>query len=230
MSPTHGAALLDVRVEARPAQAIVAVELRLRARTDREGPQQEIERLADRVGVRVGTEVADALALLAAHHHRPRPLLVEGDGEVRIRLVVLQADVEPGPVPLDEVELEEERLDLVLGDDPFDRVRGGHHLPGSLGEELGLEEVVREPAAEALRLPDVDDPALGVEELVRAGCVGESNRSRGGQPCLHCRGPVRPSGARVRPFVEIGRSRRSGTSVGVRRDESSDESPQRIWG
>ena len=89
------------------------VELRLGARADREGAQQEVERLADRVRVRVRTEVADALALLAAQHHRPRPLLVERDREVRIRLVVLQPDVEARPVLLDEVELEEERLDLV---------------------------------------------------------------------------------------------------------------------
>ena len=116
-------ALLDVRVEARAAEPVVAVELVLRARADRERAQQQVERLADRVRVRVRTEVADALALLAAQHHRPRPLLVERDREVRVRLVVLQPDVEARPVLLDEVELEEERLDLVADDDPLDASR-----------------------------------------------------------------------------------------------------------
>ena len=76
-------ALLDVRVEARPTEAVVTVELRVGARADRERAQQQVEGLADRVRVRVRTEVADALAVLAAHHHRPRPLLVERDREVR---------------------------------------------------------------------------------------------------------------------------------------------------
>ena len=84
-------ALLDVRVEARAAEALVAVELVLRARADRERAEQQVERLADRVRVRVRTEVADALALRAPQHHRPRPLLVEGDREVRVGLVVLVA-------------------------------------------------------------------------------------------------------------------------------------------
>ena len=166
-------ALLDVRVEARAAEPVVPVELGLRARADRERAQQEVERLADRVRVRVRAEVADALALRAAQHHRPGPVLVERDREVRVALVVLQADVEAGLVPLDEVELQEEGLDLVLGDDPLDRLRGADHLAGALGEQLGLQEVVREAAAEALGLPDVDDPALAVEELVRPGRVGD---------------------------------------------------------
>ncbi len=170
--------LLDVRVQAGPAEAMVPVELRVGARADRERAQEQVERLPDRVRVRVGPEVADALAVLAPHHHRPRPLLVEGHRQVRVRLVVLQPDVETGLVPLDEVELEEERLDLVLGDDPLDPVGGLHHLVGALGQRRGWREVVREAAAQALRLPDVDDPALDVEELVRAGGVGDGSGLR----------------------------------------------------
>ena len=72
ISPTHGpGALLDVEQEARPAEALVAVELVVRAGADRERAQQQVERLADGVGVRVGPEVAHALALAAPHHHRP---------------------------------------------------------------------------------------------------------------------------------------------------------------
>ena len=186
-------ALLDVRVEARPAEAVVPVELRVRARADRERAQQEVERLADRVRVRERAEVADALAVLAAHHHRPRPLLVERDREVRVRLVVLQPDVEPRLVPLDQVELEEERLDLVLGDDPLDVIRGLHHLVGALRQRRRRGEVVREPAAQALRLPDVDDPALGVEELVRAGSVGDAAGLGAGDHASIVAGTLRPA-------------------------------------
>ena len=53
------------------------VELGLAARTDRERPQQQIEGVADRVGVGVRPEVAGALAFAAPHHECPRPLLVD---------------------------------------------------------------------------------------------------------------------------------------------------------
>ena len=188
-APTHGAdALLDVRVEAGPTEALVAVELALGARADREGAQQQVERLPDRVGVGVGTEVADALALGAPHHHRPWPLLVEGDRQVRVGLVVLQPDVEAGPVLLDEVELEEQRLDLVADRDPLDRVGGVHHLRGAL-RQAG-REVRHHPAAQALRLAHVEHAAVGVLELVRPRRVGD----RGGDRPLHS--PIVAPGAR----------------------------------
>src|SRR5262249_36218990 len=42
---------------------------------------------------------------------------------------------------------------------------------GAIREQVRLEEVVGEPAPEALRFPDVDDPSLTVDELVRAGSI-----------------------------------------------------------
>ena len=175
-------ALLDVRVEARPAEPLVALELAVGARADRERAQQQVEGLADRVGVGVRTEVADALALLAAHDHGAWPLLVERHREERVRLVVLQPDVEPRPVLLDEVVLEEERLDLVADLDPLDGLRGLHHLARPRQQRVRRGEVVRQPAAQALRLADVDDAAVRVLELVRAGCVGDG---AGGRPGDH---------------------------------------------
>ncbi len=97
--------------------------------------------------MREGAEVADPLPVLSTHHHGAWPLLVERDGEVGIRLVVLQPDVEPRFVPLDQVELEKECLDLVLGDDPLDVIRGLHHLIRPLRQRRGRCEVVGEPAA-----------------------------------------------------------------------------------
>ena len=191
MSSTHGAAHFSMCAyrHGRP-EPVVAIELGVGARPNRERAQQEVEGLADRVRVRERTEVADSLAVLAAHDHRTRPLLVEGDREVRVRLVVLEPDVEPRLVPLDQVELEEERLDLVLGDDPLDVVGGLHHLVRALRQRRRRGEVVRQPAAQALRLPDVDHPALGVEELVRAGSVGDASGLRAGDHASHCRGSL----------------------------------------
>ena len=203
---------------------MVPVELRVRARADRERAQQQVERLADRVRVRERAEVAHALAVLAAHHHRPRPLLVERDREVRVRLVVLEPDVEARLVPLDEVELEEERLDLVLGDDPLDVVGRLHHLVGALGQRRGRREVVRQPAAQALGLPDVDDPALGVEELVRAGRVGDAAGLRAGDHAPIVADRVRRTGRSPRCY----RWRHAGPVSGAEIPGSEADNPA-VW-
>ncbi len=149
-------ALLDVGVKTGPAQPCVAVELVPGARADRERAEEQVERLPDGVRVGVGAEVADALALRSPHHHGPGPLLVEGDREVGVRLVVLQPDVEPRPVLLDEVELEEQRLDLVADRDPLHGVGRADHLERALGQTR--PEVRHDPAAEALGLADVEHP------------------------------------------------------------------------
>ena len=52
-----------------------------------------------------------------AREHDPRVLVLDRDRDVRERLVVAEPDVERRPVPLDEVLLEVERLDLGIGDD-----------------------------------------------------------------------------------------------------------------
>jgi hypothetical protein len=72
-------------------------------------------------------------------------------------------------VALDEVELEEERLDLVPDLDPFDALGDGDHLTGALGHRRRRAEVVRQTTAQPLGLAHVDDPALGVLEEVGAG-------------------------------------------------------------
>ena len=91
-----------------------------RAGAHREHPQQQVERLADRPGVRVGAEVAHALALGAAHHLQPRELLAQRDGEVRVGLVVAVLDVEARVELLDPGVLQLQRLDLGGDDGPLD--------------------------------------------------------------------------------------------------------------
>ncbi len=166
LTDARPAALLDVEQQARPTLAVVMGELVVAAGTDRERAQQQVERLADRVRVAVRTEVAHALAPQTAHDHRPRPLVVECDGEERIALVVAQPDVEARLVPLDQRVLEHQRLDVVADLDPLDGLGGRDHLRSSGRERGRALEVVREPLSKRFRLPDVDDAALGVLELV----------------------------------------------------------------
>src|SRR5690606_37626243 len=65
-----------------------------RAGPDREDPQQGVEGLPDRPGVRIRTEVAGALALGPPQDLSPGDLLAHGDSEIGIRLVVAVLDVE----------------------------------------------------------------------------------------------------------------------------------------
>ena len=117
----------DVVVQAGPAARAPLVEEGVGAGADREHAGERVERLADRVGVSVGAEVADALALRPAHHLRARPRLPHRQRQVRIGLVVAVADVEPGPVRLDQVVLEHQGVDLGRGQDPLDALRPLDH-------------------------------------------------------------------------------------------------------
>ena len=166
-------AAVDVEEQARPAQALVPDELGVRARADREAPDEEVERLADGVGVPVGAEVAHALALAPPDDGRTGPLLVQRDGEPGVALVVLQPDVVAGQVILDQRVLEDQRVDLGVDDHPLDVVGLGHHL-GRAGHELGrVLPVIGQAVAQGLGLAHVEDPALGVEKLVDARGVGD---------------------------------------------------------
>ncbi len=180
LTDARAGALLDVEQQARPPEAVVLVVLARAAGADREAAQQQVERVADRVGVGVRTEVAGALALAAAHHQCPGELLVDRHGEERIALVVTQADVEARAVLLDQRPLEHQRLDLVAHLDPLHRLGGGDHLGGARVQAAWVLEVVRQPLAQARRLADVDHPAERVLELVRPGRVRDRAGGRAG--------------------------------------------------
>ena len=116
-----GGALADVAEQARPADLAGALEDPAGAGARREDAQQQVEGLADRPGVGVGTEVADALPLGAAHHLQPRVLLVEGDGQAGVALVVAVADVEARVELLDPGVFQLQGLDLGGDHRPLDR-------------------------------------------------------------------------------------------------------------
>ena len=78
--------------------------------------------------------------------------------------------------------LQDQRIDLAVDHDPLDVVGLGHHL-GRAGQQLGrVLPVVGQAVAQGLGLAHVEDPALGVVELVRAGCIGDGAC---GGPVLH---------------------------------------------
>ena len=67
---------------------------------------------------------------------------------------------------LDEVVLQHQGFDVIADLDPLDGVGGGHHL-GRPGMHVGrVLEVVRQPGSQRPGLADVDDPAVGVLELI----------------------------------------------------------------
>jgi hypothetical protein len=110
-----------------------------------------------------------------AREHDAGVLVLHGDGDVRKRLVVTQADVERRPVPLDEVLLEVQGLDLVLGHDHLDVLHPVRQLLNRGPAVLRLLKVGPHPRPKRLGLSDVEhvsrpvpkqvDPGLGRQAL-----------------------------------------------------------------
>jgi len=92
-----------------------------------------------------------------AREHDPGVLVLHGDGDVRKRLVVPEPDVERRPVPLDEVLLEVQGLDLVLGHDHLDVLHPVGQLLNRRPVVLRLLEIGPHPRPQRLGLSDVED-------------------------------------------------------------------------
>ncbi len=172
----RGGALVDIAQQARPPDLPGALEHPRRAGAHGEHPEQKIDGLADRPGVGVGPEVAGALALGAAQDLHPGEGVAHRDGEEGIGLVVPVFDVEPGVELLDPRVFELEGLDLGADDGPVDALGGGEHRLGARMQAREVGEVGVEALPKALRLADIDDPALGVPEAVDARGLGDRPR------------------------------------------------------
>jgi hypothetical protein len=164
-------AALDVVVETRDAR--VAPRLRAFTGTVREDAVEDIERLADLLRVRVRPEVDDSAPVALAREHDPRVLVLDRDRDVRKGLVVPQPDVEGRPVPLDEVLLEVERLDLVLGDDHLDVRHPLRQLPDRRARVGALLEVGAHARAQGLGLAHVEHIPGPIPEEVDPGQRGQ---------------------------------------------------------
>ena len=113
LADTWCEAALDVVLEARPV-------LQVAAGAQREELAQELEALVHGRDVRVGAEVARAVLRHAVRQEDARVLLLHRDLDVGIALVVLEADVVMRAVLLDEVALEDQRLDLGVRHDDLE--------------------------------------------------------------------------------------------------------------
>ena len=163
-------ALVEVVVE---AGALLAVEAEVAVR-DLEEARDHPQRAP---GVARRQERAEVEAAVGAHAPRqrdPRELVAHRELQVRVRLVVPQHHVVARLVLLDQVVLEDQRLELAPGDDEVEVAR--------LGDELGDPrrvlraglEVGAHPLAQRTRLADVDDPSLGRPHPVAAGILGDA--------------------------------------------------------
>src|SRR5262249_5963960 len=138
-----------------------------------EDPLEDIDRHLQAAGAGERAVEANALATRLSGDLDPRELLAGPYLEVGERLVVLEIFVEPRSQVLDHPRLGKQggdrvsRLDIVdVADEPNPVADAG------VGRGL-LVEVRRRPAAEVLRLPNVDDHAGGVLHQVDAGCERE---------------------------------------------------------
>ena len=133
---------------------------------------QGVDGLARRLGVRVGAEVARALAVLLSRVLDGREDVGLGDRDVGVGLVVLEVHVEVGVVLGDEVALQDERLVLGADDDVVEGLDDLHH-EGDLLPVVCKRDVLLEAGAEVLGLAHVDDGARGVLPQVAAGVGGD---------------------------------------------------------
>ena len=143
-------AAVDVVVEAGDAR--VASGLRALAGPVRKDPVQNVEGLPDLLRVGVRPEVDDPATVALAREHHARVFVLRGDRYVGERLVVAKPDVEGRPVALDEVLLEVQRLDLVLGDDHLDVLDALGQLLDGRARVLALLKVRPDARAQGLGL------------------------------------------------------------------------------
>ena len=142
----------------------------------RKHPGQGVERLTHlgRVGERAEVEIAAPMGLPGEHD--PRKVVVDGYHDVGVRLVVAQPDVERCPVLLDEVVLEQQRLDLVGGRDPLHGRGPAQHLVDFGRQARGIAthpgQVARQPLAQRKSLTHVDDITRRVAVQVDSGEIG----------------------------------------------------------
>jgi len=103
-----------------------------------------------------------------AREHDARIVVLDGDRDVRERLVVAEPHVERRPVPLDQVLLQVERLDLGVGDDHLDVLDPLRQLRDRRASIRARLEVAADARAQRFRLAHVQNLAPLVAEEVDA--------------------------------------------------------------
>ena len=157
-------AALDMVLEARAV-------LQVAAGAQGEEPAQEFQALVHGRDVRVGAEVARSVLRHAVRQEDARVFLLHRDLDVRVALVVLEADVVVRAMLLDEVALEDQRLDLRVRHDDFKIRDVRDHCLDLRRVVLVVLEVLAHAVLEDDRLADVDDATRRVLHDVDAGAV-----------------------------------------------------------
>ncbi len=171
--PAHARreAAADVVVQARPLAPLGGQVVG--AAPDRVQPADDRERAPQLADVGVGAVVPGARDVAPAGDEHAGERVGQRHGDGGIALVVLEPDVEPGPVLLDEVVLEDQRLRLGGHDDGLDvGDQALEQLVLGAAVEVG-REVAPHPALEPLGLADVQNLPVRVLPQVHAGAVGE---------------------------------------------------------
>ena len=137
----------------------------------REEAPDQLERLPHGVGAGVRAKVFRSVFLDTAGHQEPRECLLHGQLQVRIMLVVLDPDVVPGLMLLDQVALQNEGLDFVIGDDRLQIRHLFHQSPDLDGVFCAWLKVGANPMPEGNRFPHIDDPPVLVLEKIYAWLV-----------------------------------------------------------
>ncbi|CAB4631485.1 unannotated protein [freshwater metagenome] len=178
---TRTTALFNVKQQTRPPDFRMSGQLRVGTSPNRKRAKQLIKGLTNRPSRGVGPEVSSSLSLIAPHHRGTRPVIIDCDREERVTLVVTKVNVEPWLMLLDQAVLEHERFELVANLNPLHSFCRGHHLSGTGSQVDRILEIVRQTRAKTFGLTHIDDAAVDVFELIRAGLVG----NRAGRRSLH---------------------------------------------
>jgi hypothetical protein len=142
--------------------------LRVAAGADGEDPPDLPQRPPQELDVGEGAEIAGSVVPDLPRHREPRVLLLNADPDVREAGVVLEPDVVGGPVLSHQRGLEQQGLDLGVGEDGVEVDRPGHELAESRVIELAAQ-VVTDAVEQAPGLTDVEHLAPPSLEEVNAG-------------------------------------------------------------
>ena len=167
---TRPRAPLDVIEQARPLVRLGHVQ---RAGAELEEALEVLDRVAQRLGVGIGSEVACPIIRDPARGVDTRVVVGHADLEIEILLIVAQLDVVARTVLLEQVALQQERLFLRAGDDVVEVGDLRHHR-ADLGGQVGLAaEVGPHAVAQHGRLADVDDASVCPLHEVHAWLAGQ---------------------------------------------------------
>ncbi len=161
--------------QARPRAAL---EHRVRARPQQEGPLQHVDGAVDRAGRGERPEVfALAVARPAMLEDLRRPVLACQQNE-RERLVVPQQHVVARPEALDQVGFQQQRFRLRAHAHEFHGGGVGDHAHDAVG--MGAHaRVAGHTRLQAAGFADIDDGALGVDHPVHARRIGQASSGTG---------------------------------------------------